>query len=389
MKNTSFFFSIFLLLIILCFVGDIYAQPGWNPQNSGTTQMLMSVCFTDTDNGWTVGTAGEVFHTGNGGINWIQQETGTYDNLMSVYFFDVNNGWIVGQYSFLFTNDGGATWTSQPVGQGNMKSVIFVNANNGWAAGNSGVILHTDDGGSNWNQQTTPSTLNLKSIHFIDVHNGWAVGDGGVILQTSNGGAIWDMQTSGTTSHLESVYAVNANIAYIVGELGLILYTNDGGNTWTPQVSGTTWYLNSVQFVNNTVGYAVGFMGAILYTNSGGITGIKEVNSPIPQNYTLHQNYPNPFNLFTEISYSLKEPGLVSISIYDQQGRKIKSLVDEFQPNNAYSVIVDGSKLESGIYFYNLKVDNEFLETKRLFKNLISKFIKHQPDHRKLNERNT
>jgi len=27
--------------------------------------------------------------------------------------------------------------------------------------------------------------------------------------------------------------------------------------------------------------------------------------------------------------------------------------------------------------------------TKRLFKNLISKFIKHQPDHRKLNERNT
>jgi len=32
---------------------------------------------------------------------------------------------------------------------------------------------------------------------------------------------------------------------------------------------------------------------------------------------------------------------------------------------------------------------NKFQLSERLFKNLISKFIKHQPDHRKLNERNT
>lgn len=42
-----------------------------------------------------------------------------------------------------------------------MKSVHFVNFHNGWAAGSYGLIFNTDDGGSNWNEQTTPTSLNL------------------------------------------------------------------------------------------------------------------------------------------------------------------------------------------------------------------------------------
>jgi len=80
----------------------------------------------------------------------------------------------------------------------------------------------------------------------------------------------------------------------------------------------------------------------------------------------LVQNYPNPFNSFTKISYSIKEPGFVSIYIYDLQGRKIKTLVKKFQSANTYSINVNGNDLTSGIYFYKLKVGNEFLETKKM-----------------------
>jgi len=80
----------------------------------------------------------------------------------------------------------------------------------------------------------------------------------------------------------------------------------------------------------------------------------------------LYQNYPNPFNSSTKISYSLNEPGFVTLNIFDLQGRKIKSLVNEFQSDNSWSVNVDGYELTSGIYFYKLKVGNEYNEVKKM-----------------------
>ena len=80
----------------------------------------------------------------------------------------------------------------------------------------------------------------------------------------------------------------------------------------------------------------------------------------------LHQNFPNPFNSFTEISYTIYKPGFVTLDVYDLQGRKIKTLVNEYQSANNHSVIFDGSELESGVYYYSLEVGKKFLETKKL-----------------------
>jgi hypothetical protein len=80
----------------------------------------------------------------------------------------------------------------------------------------------------------------------------------------------------------------------------------------------------------------------------------------------LYQNYPNPFYSSTKISYSLNEPGSVALNIYDLQGRKIKSLVNEFQKADTFSVIVDGNELTTGIYFYKLEVGKKYMEVKKL-----------------------
>jgi len=86
----------------------------------------------------------------------------------------------------------------------------------------------------------------------------------------------------------------------------------------------------------------------------------------LPKQFALNQNYPNPFYSSTNISYSLNEPGFVTLDVYDLQGRIIKNLVYEFQSANSYSVFVDGSALINGIYFYILEVGDKFYEVRKM-----------------------
>jgi hypothetical protein len=80
----------------------------------------------------------------------------------------------------------------------------------------------------------------------------------------------------------------------------------------------------------------------------------------------LYQNFPNPFRSFTEISYLLEESGFVTLYVYDLQGRKIKTLVNEFQSADTYTITFNGSEIENGICFYTYKVGNKLLETKKM-----------------------
>ncbi len=78
-------------------------------------------------------------------------------------------------------------------------------------------------------------------------------------------------------------------------------------------------------------------------------------NEAIVSFYSLEQNYPNPFNPKTIIEYSIAEAGLVEIEIIDLLGRKINTLVNEFQNSGKYQFTFDASELSSGIYFYRIK----------------------------------
>ncbi|MDR3609066.1 MAG: T9SS type A sorting domain-containing protein [Ignavibacteriaceae bacterium] len=70
--------------------------------------------------------------------------------------------------------------------------------------------------------------------------------------------------------------------------------------------------------------------------------------------YQLSQNYPNPFNPATTISYSLPIDGFVSFKVFDALGREVSTLVNENKKAGSYSVVFDGSRLASGVYFGKL-----------------------------------
>ena len=95
------------------------------------------------------------------------------------------------------------------------------------------------------------------------------------------------------------------------------------------------------------------------------ITAIDNVESNRPDNYFLYQNYPNPFNPATVIEYSIANPGLVTIKVYDILGNEIRTLVNEEESAGKYSTSFDGSTLVSGIYFYVLREGN-FVQSKKM-----------------------
>lgn len=92
----------------------------------------------------------------------------------------------------------------------------------------------------------------------------------------------------------------------------------------------------------------------------------------MPDEYILSQNYPNPFNPQTDINYSLPVAGAVRLTVYNLLGQRVASLVNEFQQAGNYRASWNGRDefgklLSSGIYFYNLNVDNgKFSKTKKM-----------------------
>ncbi|HMQ70037.1 MAG TPA: T9SS type A sorting domain-containing protein [Ignavibacteria bacterium] len=69
-------------------------------------------------------------------------------------------------------------------------------------------------------------------------------------------------------------------------------------------------------------------------------------------------NFPNPFNPSTIISYNVGDFSKVSIIVYDNLGKEVTKLVNEFKTPGKYSVSFNSKNLASGVYYYKLQVGN-------------------------------
>ena len=74
----------------------------------------------------------------------------------------------------------------------------------------------------------------------------------------------------------------------------------------------------------------------------------------LPEDFGLIKNYPNPFNPNTTIEYYLGESGLVTLSVYDINGKLIDSIVNSYQVSGNHSIIWQPNNISSGMYYINL-----------------------------------
>ncbi|MBN1480818.1 T9SS type A sorting domain-containing protein [candidate division KSB1 bacterium] len=102
------------------------------------------------------------------------------------------------------------------------------------------------------------------------------------------------------------------------------------------------------------------FLNAVKYLLGDTLDSkVQTLSNLTPAKFHLAQNYPNPFNPVTSISYALENNDYVALRIFDTSGRQVAELVNELQAPGVYKVDFDASKLNSGIYFYQLATSTD------------------------------
>ncbi len=102
----------------------------------------------------------------------------------------------------------------------------------------------------------------------------------------------------------------------------------------------------------------------------------KNNSTSVQASIYLYQNYPNPFNPTTIIKYSVPKVGtslmkFMQLKVYDILGREVATLVNEGKLSGEYEVVFNAEKshshepIQSGIYFYQLRVGN-YITTKKM-----------------------
>ncbi len=163
-----------------------------------------------------------------------------------------------------------------------------------------------------------------------------------------------------------------------------------GSDFFDARQEGNTVYISAAALENGGVFNGNGVIAEILFTVSGVNSAIQFGDATartasnadieltfnytdvallteglIPTEYKLHQNYPNPFNPSTTIMYDLKESGRVKISLFNINGQRIATVLDQVKDAGYHSFVYEAGNLPSGVYMYQIEV-NDFRDVRKL-----------------------
>ncbi len=139
--------------------------------------------------------------------------------------------------------------------------------------------------------------------------------------------------------------------------------TNGSGGTEGISADATARYVRLYCMQRATqYGYS---LYEIQIFNNENTSSTQKVQNKIPDEFLLSNNYPNPFNPTTTIHYEIPAYSLVSIKVYDDLGKEVKTLVNQYQSKGSYDISFNAGSLASGVYFYQLKSGN-FIITKKM-----------------------
>ena len=108
--------------------------------------------------------------------------------------------------------------------------------------------------------------------------------------------------------------------------------------------------LDSLMVTSETFSFEVGFTS---------IVGA----DPLPEKFFLHQNYPNPFNSFTKIPFEMPSKSKVTLTVFDTNGRLIRTIDYWAGQPGWYSIVWDakdddGASVPTGVYILSAFTDD-------------------------------
>lgn len=100
------------------------------------------------------------------------------------------------------------------------------------------------------------------------------------------------------------------------------------------------------------------------------VSGIDDGGAPSLSDYSLDQNYPNPFNPSTVIPFKLAKREMVELTIFNNLGQKVRSLVNQDYPAGTHQVKWNGKDdfgqtVPAGVYYYTIQA-GEFKDTRKM-----------------------
>jgi photosystem II stability/assembly factor-like uncharacterized protein len=393
-------------LIPLLSLAQWYVNP-----NLPSASRYDDIVFIDENEGWTINSNGEIFHTTDQGTTWdVQIDVNKY--LRSIEFANANLGFCGSLDSSLYrTTDGGLNWvdisnniTPKPPG---ICGLSAPNANTVYGCGiwsSPAYIIKSMDAGNTWtNIDMSAYATALVDVEFSSPDVGFAIGtanpatDGGIILHTTDGGATWSTKFL-TNVSLDYVWKIQspdglnfyASIDAVPVTNNLrILKSSDSGNTWVMDtILNTFVYTQLVGFINPNHGWLGG--GSNLYeTIDSGVTwNNSSLGSAYNRFHKIDDNLafltgaeiyrygesnagiggslehdevheltvsPNPASDFIHIDLKLNSKTKAQLMLIDMQGRIINSFLDEVKLPNTFTFNYSIKHLSDQTLFLVLK----------------------------------
>jgi photosystem II stability/assembly factor-like uncharacterized protein len=279
-----------------------------------TVTGVAGIRFTDARHGWAFGPS--FYATRDGGATWSSQQVDgevvefepVGDSLWAILRscpqyagrhyprFDGGDPDHLPEcrFSFVRSEDGGKTWTSQPNVRG---GIVRADRLNGWMymlSGDHEVLVATKDEGKHWRAGPDPCAgASPALVSAADSKHLWALccpecDDGGELLfrRSSDGGATWSGAAVAYFAKFccVTLTATSTKSAWRSGPGGL-MGTRDGGCTWTEasipedpifEFDPSSSHFGRIVFLNRLFGWATygGYdeKAAVLRTADGGRT---------------------------------------------------------------------------------------------------------------------
>jgi len=131
--------------------------------------------------------------------------------------------------------------------------------------------------------------------------------------------------------------------------IGINLFDGDSFTPFTDSYATRTWWFREYEGEN---GPAWAYLDPLL-----GVVGVADQPLQIPQTtMALRGNQPNPFANNTLIQYSIAEAGVVSIEVFDLQGRRVQARSMGLQEPGPQRFIFNRGGLANGLYLYRLRL---------------------------------
>lgn len=93
----------------------------------------------------------------------------------------------------------------------------------------------------------------------------------------------------------------------------------------------------------------------------------------VPTQFTVFQNYPNPFNPSTTIRFTLPQPALVKLSIFNTVGQEVARLMYDDIGTGEYDVVWNGSEYSSGLYLCRIEAASHGFHVIKMQKMILQK----------------